>query len=102
MATRLGLPADHVAQWKIGIILTPAQACLPTKDRNIVVRNLILAILASTATAVADVGIASSSIDLGQVTCSAGRRADAGSGAVGTFQILIAFQVRQAQLVHCA
>ena len=103
MATRLGLPADHVAQWKVGIILTPDQACLPAKERNIVVRILILNILASTATAVADVGIASSSIDLGQITCSAGhsRRANVGSEAVGTFQILIAFQVRQAQLLHC-
>ena len=95
MAVQLGLPADHITQWNIGIALTADQACMASNERNAAVRIYILSILALASTAVADVAIASSTVVLGQITCNTGssRRAFPGSGAVGTFKTLVAFQV---------
>ena len=63
--------------------------------RDTAARTLILDLLKSAATAVADVGITSLHFTLGNVSCSpvGSRRAAAGRGSVAAFETVIAFQV---------
>ncbi len=93
IAAQLGLPAGDASLWSIGLALTAQQACMAPRDRDAAARALILSLLSSKATAVADVGIAASSVVLGGVTCgvAGGRR---GGGATGAFQTVVVFQVR--------
>jgi hypothetical protein len=92
MAARLGLPADRVTLWRIGLRLTAEQACMPLAALAASVRAVLLALLSESraASPVADVGIAASSVAPGGVSCA--RRAAPASAAAGEFETVIAFR----------
>jgi hypothetical protein len=92
MAARLGLPADRLSLWRIGVQLTAEQACMAPAALSASVRALLLAALSEpgAASPVADVGIASSSVRPHSVAC--GRRAAPQATVPGEFQAVIAFR----------
>jgi hypothetical protein len=92
MAARLGLPADWVSLWRIGLRLTDEQACMAPGALAASVRVVLLGLLSESGVAspVADVGIASSSVVPGGVAC--GRRAAPLPAAAGEFETVIAFR----------
>jgi len=91
-AARLGLQADRVSVWQIGLRLTAEQACMAPAALAASVRTTLLGLLSESGAAspVADVGIASSSVAPGGVAC--GRRAASLPAAAGGFEKVIAFQ----------
>ncbi len=93
MAARLGLPADRVSVWRIGLQLTAEQACMTPVALAASVRALLLGFLSDSGAAspIADVGIASWSVAPGGVAC--GRRAaPLPAAAAGEFETVIAFR----------
>ncbi len=92
MAARLGLSADRISLWRIGLRLTAEQACMAPGALTASVRAQLLGFLSESGAAspVADVGIASSSIAPGGVAC--GRRAALLPAATGEFETVIAFR----------
>ena len=103
-AASLGLPENHASVWQIGLQLTSTQACMAPGDLREAVRAIFLGYLSSTASPVASVGIASSSVAMGGVAC--GRR-DAPAGpsaaaATGSFETVIVFQAGSAPLTMSA
>ena len=47
LAAQLGLPADHMSTWAIGLALTAEQACMAASDLNAAARGLLLGYLSS-------------------------------------------------------
>jgi hypothetical protein len=92
---RVGLPADRVTLWRIGLRLTAEQACMAPAALAASVRAVLLGLLSESGAAspVADVGIASSSVVPGGVACD--RRAGLASAAAGEFETVIAFRSGQ-------
>ncbi len=92
MAAQLGLPADRVSLWRIGLRLTAEQACMAPAALAASVRAVLLGLLSESGAAspVADVGIAASSVTPGGVVCD--RRAAPALAAAGEFETVIAFR----------
>ncbi len=94
MAARLGLPADRVSMWRIGLRLTAEQACMAPGALGASVRAVLLGLLSSSGAAspVADVGIAASSVSPGRVSCTRRSEPVAAEVATGEFETVIAFR----------
>ncbi len=94
MAAQLGLSADRVSLWQIGLRLTAVQACMAPAALAASVRALLLSLLSESGAAspVADVGIAASSVAPGGVLCGRRSSAVATLPAVGEFEVVIAFR----------
>ncbi len=49
LAAQLGLPADHVSLWQVGLALSAEQACAAARSRDASARNLLLNYLGTAA-----------------------------------------------------